>query len=398
MRRALLVVLDGLGIGALDDVPQTRPQDAGADSLGHALAAHPAELPFLSALGLADIVPALGLPRARTPLASWGCAELGYPGADSFLGHQTMMGGDLRAIRLEPFAQQVELYRRELREHGHEARQLDGLPALVIDEAMLAADSLEADPGMNYNVTGALDCTDFDAIRSVATLLREFAPVPRIIAVGAKKTPLEWILADVREQGGAVGIDTPGLGIYDRGAEIEHLGVRDVGAPGQLPTLAAEAGLPVTLIGKMADIVVCDAARRQPAVDTARTLTLLAGAVREQDRGLIAANVQELDLAGHDGSARGYVSVLQLADAALAELVEQLGGDDLLVVTGDHGNDPTRGPAHTREMVPVLAYRRGREPRPIGTRDSIADVGATLAEWLELAPTGTGSSFLELLG
>ncbi|HEX7292776.1 MAG TPA: phosphopentomutase, partial [Conexibacter sp.] len=309
MRRALLVVLDGLGIGALDDAAGTRPQDVGADSLAHALAAAPAPLPWLSALGLGEVAPTSGLARDAHPLASWGRSELGYPGADSFLGHQVMMGGDIRSIRLQPLAEQIERYRGALCARGHDARRLDGLPVLVVDDAMLVADSLEADVGMNYNVTGSLERTDFAAIRSVAAVLREHAPVPRVIAVGAHETPIERILADVREQDGAVGIDTPGLGIYERGAEIEHFGVRDVGPAQQLPMLAASAELPVALIGKMADIVACEGARRLPAVETARVFDLLAEALREQDRGLIAANAQELDLAGHAGSPERYVSV-----------------------------------------------------------------------------------------
>jgi phosphopentomutase len=397
MRRAVLVVLDGLGIGALDDVVHTRPQDAGADSLAHALQAHDAELPFLAALGLGRAAPSAGLPFAGPPVASWGRAELGYPGADSFLGHQVMMGGDVSTIRLEPFAERLGTYRDELLRGGHAARPLDGLPVLVVDDAMLIADSLEADAGMNYNVTGSLDRTGFDAIRSVAAIVREAAPVPRVVAVGAHDTPLERILADVHEHDGAVGIDTPGLGIYERGAEIEHLGVRDIGAPRQLPSLAAAAGLPVALIGKMADIVVCDDARRMPAVETERVLAMLAETVGHQDRGLIAANVQELDLAGHDGDPEAYVSVLQQADSALVDLAARLGNDDLLIVTGDHGNDPTRGPTHTREAVPVLAFHGDWEPRAIGTRETLADIGATLADWLELPETGTGASFRELM-
>jgi phosphopentomutase len=394
-RRAILVVLDGLGVGALPDVPATRPKDTGADSLAHALREAPAELPFLSSLGLGNAAPSSGLAREDAPAAGWGRAELGYPGADSFLGHQVLMGGDIGGVRLVPFAREAGACRERLVRAGYDVRSLDGWPVLLVDGAILVADSLEADPGLNYNVTGSIGPVGFDRIRAVADIVRAGAPVPRVIAVGAHDTPAERLIAGVHERDGAVGIDTPGLGIYDRGAEIVHLGIPGLETERQLPSLAAAARLPVTLVGKMADIVTCEAARRLPAVETARVLALLREAVRDQRDGLIAANVQELDLAGHRGNAREYVSVLVQSDTALAALVPELGDDDLLIVTGDHGNDPTQGAMHTREAVPILALAPGGRPRAIGLRASLADIGATLGEWLRLPSTATGDSFLE---
>ena len=394
-RRAILIVLDGLGVGALDDVAAVRPQDRGADSLAHALEHAPAELPFLAALGLGNAAPTAPLAPADRPAASWGRSALGYPGADSFLGHQVLMGGDVRQVRLETLEHGADGYARALARRGHEVRRVDGLPVLLVDGAMLVHDSLEADPGMNYNVTGSLDHARFEDICAVAEVVRSVAPVPRVIAVGARDTPPSALVAGVHARDGAVGIDTPGLGIYERGAEILHLGLARLTGTGQLPALAAAAGLPVTLVGKMADIVACEPAVRRPAVETAHVLALLDEAVAAQAEGVIAANVQELDLAGHRGSPGEYVAVLQQADVALSALVPRLRPDDLLVVTGDHGNDPTKGAMHTREAVPILVAGPGAARRPIGERATLADIGATLAAWLGLPPTASGTSFLE---
>lgn len=395
MRRVLLVVLDGLGVGALEDVSRTRPQDLGADSLAHALERAPAQLPFLSSLGLGCAARSASLSDAELPLASWGQSELGYPGADSFLGHQVLMGADVKEIRLEVFASQASLVQRSLRDHGHGARWINGWPALLVDGAILVADSLEADPGMNYNVTGSLDATTFEAIRAVAEVVREAAVVPRVIAVGAQSTPIELIVDSVEERGGAVGIDIPSLGIYERGAEIVHLGTRSLEIERQLPTMAAAAGMSVTLIGKMADVVFCEMARRLPAVRTAEVLDFLQQAVEQQGTGLIAANVQELDLAGHSQNPADYVAVLEQCDIALAGVVEKMEPRDLLLVTGDHGNDPTLGAMHTRERVPVLAYGPHLEPTRLGTRATLADVGATACAWLGLTAPAMGTSFLD---
>jgi phosphopentomutase len=391
--RAIVLVLDGLGIGALPDVESTRPRDAGADSLAHALAASPADLPFLTRLGLGFAAPSAPLDKPDRPLASWGKSELGYPGADSFLGHQVLMGGDLGGVRLEPFAEGLDRYASALRRNGHSVRTLTPAPALAVDEAILVADSFEADAGMNYNVTASLEEVSFDHAIEVATAIRELAPVPRVIAVGAARTSARDLFDAVELRDGLAGIDTPGLGIYDSGAEIQHLGSGALALEGQAPVIAGAHGLPVTLIGKMADIVACDTARRFPAVDTALVFRLAAEAISEQPAGLIGINVQELDLAGHRQSAPDYVAVMRAADEALQELTASLRGEDLLIVTGDHGNDPAIGAQHTREAVPLLAYRPGAPSRALGLRSTLADVGATVAMWLGLRPTAVGTPF-----
>jgi phosphopentomutase len=394
--RVLLVLLDGLGGGAMADVPKVRPQDAGADSLAHALAARPAPLPALVELGLANAAPSAGLRAPRDPLASWGRSELGYPGADSYLGHQVLMGSDASGVTLESFAVGIDRYASALRARGHAVEQLDGRPVLVVDEAMVVADSLEADPGLNYNVTGSLELVDFDRIVAVAEVVRELAAVPRIIAVGGTEIELDDVIASLELRNGVEGVDTPGLGVYHDGVKLLHLG-HDFGFTTQAPSLAASCGLPVTLIGKMADIVFCDAAERIPGVETAEVLAAFAAAAACQDDGLIALNVQELDLAGHRESCEDYVGILEQADEALGRLLGTLSDGDLLIVTGDHGNDPTRGPLHTREEVPLLAFAPGRPAHALGTRPSLADVGATIAEWLEAGATGAGQSFAEKL-
>jgi phosphopentomutase len=396
MRRAILVVLDGLGVGAMRDVEEVRPQDAGADSLAAALHREPAELPNLERLGLAKAAPTAPLAGAAEPIGSWGRSELGYPGADSYLGHQVMLGSDVSGVVLEPFAAEIDRYASTLRETGRRVEPVDGLPVLAVEDSMVLCDSLEADPGMNYNVTGSLELVDFEEIVSVARSLRATAPVARIIAVGGRDISMDDIVASLKSRQGAVGVDTPSLGVYGHGVELLHLGFA-FASDAQTPSRAAAAGLPVTLIGKMADLVACDPARRHPAVDTDEVLGSLVQAMDDQPSGLIAANVQELDLAGHQESPRKFVEVLVKADRSLGRVCDAMGEDDLLIVCGDHGNDPTRGRLHTREEVPVLAFIPGAPARELGRRSSLADVGATVADWLEVQPPAVGTSFLEAL-
>jgi phosphopentomutase len=395
VRRAILVVLDGLGIGATKDVPTVRPQDEGADSLRHALEEHPGRLPVLESLGLGMAAPDSGLGRSGV-FGSWGRSELGYPGADSYLGHQAMFGSDVSSVVLEGFAGQIDRYSKALRDAGHQVTAVDGMPVLAVDDAMVVCDSLEADPGMNYNVTGSLEVVDFDDIVEVARDLRAIAPVPRVIAVGGREIGLEDIVKALKDRDGAVGVDTPSLGVYGNGVELLHLGFR-FETEKQTPSRVAEAGLPVSLIGKMADLIVCPTAQRLPGVDTDEVLASLLRVFTVQEEGLIAANVQEVDLAGHQESAAMYVGVLEKADRALGEIHAGMRPEDLLIVCGDHGNDPTRGSLHTREEVPLLASLSKEPSVRLGTRSSLADVGATLAAWLGVPMPPVGESFLGLL-
>lgn len=397
-RSATVLVLDGFGVGAMPDAAAVRPEDAAADTAGSVAAwsvrerRRPLAVPHLAGLGLAAVRPDLrDLLADPVPLlrASGARAGLGYPGADSFAGHQTLMGADMSHVVLCRLADRIDEVTDALRARGHRVRPLDERPVLVVDEAALVHDNLEADPDLNWNVSARLDDLDFAAILAIARTVRAVAPVARVIAVGGRSDgPLA---AAVRPgPGGTVGLDTPASGFYRNGGlRVQHLGAR-VDHARQVHEVAARAGHRVVLIGKAADLLVTDApADRRPGVDTD---AVLADVAATAGRGLVVANVQQTDLAGHSQDPAAFADRLEAVDRALPRIAGRLGPDDLLVVTGDHGNDPAAGhPFHTREWVPVLAatgtgggaasVRRGRD------LTSLADVGAAVADWLGL-PAG----------
>ncbi|MET9497323.1 phosphopentomutase [Streptomyces sp. NPDC006552] len=396
MSRTVIVVVDGFGIGAMPDAGVLRPGDLAADTCGHVLDrcreafGRPLRLPVLGALGLGLVHPHPDLARrTRLPVAA-GRAALGYPGADTFAGHQTMMGADFSRVTVARLAEHLDEVRRVLTDAGHQVELLDGKPLLVVDGTVLVHDNLEADPGINWNASGRLDAVGFDAVLSIARTVRTIAPVARVIAVGGHADgPLS---AFVRPgDGGTVGLDTPATGFYRNGGlQVQHLGA-ELDHTRQLPELAARAGVPVTLVGKAADILVCETAVRRPAVDTAEVLAHTVEAARSAGDALVVANVQETDLAGHQQDAERHGRILEQVDAGLAALLSLLSeAGDRLIVTGDHGNDPTIGHAfHTREYVPVLIHRpeaAGAELLPDAA--SLADVGATAAAALGLDPAG----------
>jgi phosphopentomutase len=397
--RTVLVVLDGLGVGPMPDAGALRPGDASADTLGHtldgcrAVSGTALALPALGALGLGLLRPHPDLaPDTRLPVA-FGRAALGYPGADTYAGHQTLVGADFSGVAVTRLGDHLEEVAAALRAAGHTVAPLGGRPVLEVDGRMLVHDNLEADPGVNWNVSGRLDQTSFPRILAVARTVRAVAPVARVIAVGGRSdAPLA---ASVREgDGGTVGLDTPASGFYRNGGlRVQHLGAPADGAR-LLPQAAARAGVAVTLTGKAADLLVCDSAERRPAVPTPEVMDATLDAARAAraagGAALVVANVQETDLAGHQQDVRRLGHVLQEADAGLGRLLDELDRPgDRLIVTGDHGNDPTVGhPYHTREFVPVLIHRPGELGRVrLPDAATLADVGATAAKALGL-PAG----------
>ncbi|OON76386.1 phosphopentomutase [Streptomyces tsukubensis] len=396
MSKTVIVVIDGFGIGAMPDAGALRPGDLSADTCGHVLDhcretfGRPLRLPVLGSLGLGLVHPHPDLSsRTRLP-AAVGRAALGYPGADTFAGHQTMMGADFSRVTVARLADHLVEVTAALEEAGHRVEPLDGKPLLVVDGAVLVHDNLEADPGINWNASGSLEELPSPGIVSIAETVRAVAPVARVIAVGGHADgPLSRFVRN--GDGDTVGLDTPASGFYRNGGlEVRHLGA-PMDHTRQLPELAARAGIPVTLVGKAADILSCDAAVRRPAVPTADVLAHTVEAARAEGDALVVANVQETDLAGHQQDTGTYGRLLEQVDAGLAALIALLGSPgDRLVVTGDHGNDPTIGHAfHTREYVPVLIHRpeaEGLELLPDAS--TLADVGATAAAALSLDPTG----------
>lgn len=396
MKRVIILVLDALGIGAMQDVSRTRPSDTGANTLLHLLEwaeralDRPLSLPNLARLGLGKVLEHPVLPKdADGSGIVVGSAALGYPGADSYIAHQTMMGSDMTGIGLELFSESEELVAESLAAEGHEVRRaLPDLPILLVDECMVVGDNLEADPGLNYNVTGSLDLTDFDHILGVARIVRRQTSVSRVIAVGGVGLDASGLISKLRGgEGDVYGIDTPATGFYEReGLRVLHIGT-NLDRSRQLPTLAVGAGLPVTLIGKMADVIDCPEAASLPCVPTEEVLDTTLKAICEKPEGLIAVNVQEIDLAGHQQDPARCAHIVALADRGVGRIVDALALDDLLIVLGDHGNDPTIGhPFHTREYVPILAFSPSlKGARQLQERrDTLGDVGATAAAALRL--------------
>lgn len=399
-RRAVLLVLDGLGAGEMPDRPA---EDAGSFTLAHVCELAGLRLPNLERLGLGNAAQLAHpgrcpLPPAARPAGAFGQAALGYPGADSQLGHQELMG-TAAVAELRLLASLRDRLIRVLTASGYQVQDLEpGTSPLVVDGHVLVADNIEAKTGLSINVTASLDDISFGKLLVIGEIVRREVPVPRVIVVGGRGFGMEEIRSHVKERApGQVGVDTPALGVYDDQFQVRHLGA-PVETARQLPSLVAAAGGEVVLIGKAADVIGGDAAVRFSMVGTGQALETTATRLAAMRGGLVVANIQETDLSGHEQDAHRFARVLAEVDAFLPEILGQLQPGDVLAVTGDHGNDPAVGHSqHTRERVPVLVTGPGIRPVELGVRSSLADIGATLAELLGTGAPQSGSSFAGIL-
>lgn len=176
---------------------------------------------------------------------------------------------------------------------------------------------------------------------------------------------------------------------------------RDYSVPPPEPTLldgAVAAGRRVHAVGKIADIFAHSGISRSLKGDGNMALfdRTLQAVGEAADGDLVFANFVDFDMNyGHRRDVAGYAAALEAFDRRLPELEAELTAGDIAIVTADHGCDPTfRGTDHTREIVPVLGFGPGVEPKPIGRRETFADIGASVAVHLGLEPTRHGRSFL----
>lgn len=400
MSRFVLIILDGFGIGYTDDADLVRPQDVGANTCKHILERmSDLRLPNLEKLGLMNALGQAAGSMSPVHAATWGMSGLAHFGADTFYGHQEMMGTKPQRPEMMPFSACLPSVRDALTKAGFLVEEVGGqVRFLLVDGCVTVADNIEADPGQAFNVSAALDYISFDRVTAIGRTVRGVVPVSRVITLGGEGITVDDLLNAAEEKEGRyIGVNCPRSGVYNRGYQVVHLGY-GVNPATQVPSIFSRAGIHTTLIGKVADIVVNPAGESIPCVDTAQVLEHTLAAVEKYETAFIAANVQETDLAGHAENVERYAAVLSIADTGIGKIMERLSGEDILLVMADHGNDPTIGHNHhTREYVPLLFAGQGLKRDFIGRRDTMSDVGATVADYFHCSAPENGKSFLSLL-
>ena len=401
MGRFVVIVLDGFGVGAMADAIKVRPEDVGANTCKHIMEKRPdLYLPNLEKLGLMNALgEEIGLMKFSKH-ANFGKGELMHFGADTFYGHQEIMGTFPRMPKKAPFRDYIDQVEKALKnkEYRVERVEQEGSEMLLVNDAVTVADNIETDPGQAYNVTSALDKIDFREVVDIGKTVRKEVEVSRVITFGGENVTKQDILDAIEvNDNGYIGVNAPQSGVYDKGYQCVHLGY-GIDPEVQAPTILGRAGTKVVLIGKVQDIVFNDYGKSIPGVDTAYVLKQTLSELDQLDQGFICTNVQETDLSGHGENVDRYAEKLQVADKYLGDIMKRIHGDDILIVMADHGNDPTSGNSkHTREMVPMLIYKEDLADARIGIRKSLSDIGATVLDYFKEKKPENGESFMELL-
>lgn len=399
MNRFIVIVLDGFGVGYMKDAKVVRSLDVGANTCKHILEKNPEfKLPNLEKLGLMNALgEEIGILKFQEN-ATFGKAELAHFGADTFMGHQEIMGTLPKLPIKEGFITVINKVYEELKNRGYKVQIKEGKEGkfLIVNDALTIADNIEADLGQAYNITAALDIMPFEDVLTVGKIVREHSRVSRVITFGGEDITLQNILNAVEEKGnGFIGINAPKSGVYNKGYQCIHLGY-GINAEVQIPTILGKKGIDVTLLGKVADIVSNEYGKSISCVDTEEVLKLTIKEMKSMDKGFICTNVQETDLCGHRENVEEYFKKLSIADKYLGEIMKELQEDDILLVMADHGNDPTIGHSrHTREMVPLLVYGPKVKKVSLGIRNTLSDVGATVADYFGITCPENGTSFLD---
>lgn len=398
MGRFIVIVLDSFGVGAMDDCEIVRPRDVGSNTAKHIIQNKPdIKIPTLEKLGLMNAIGVELEKHKFSNSANYGTSNLTHFGADSFLGHQEIMGTTPKEPLIQPFNEKIDIVEENLIKYGYKVRRVGetGLEILVVNEIATVGDNLETDYGQVYNVSACLDFISFEELSRIGHAVREVVQVSRVITFGGEQITLENLLNARKVKNNEIaGVDAPESGVYNHGYQVVHLGY-GIDKNVQIPTILDKKGITVSFLGKIADIIQTSSTRLFPGVDSNYLFDCLIKEVRDIDNGFIALNIQETDLAGHAEDVERYADRLELSDRRIAELLPILKTGDVLIIMADHGNDPTIGHSnHTRERVPLLIYSPGINGKFVGNRETMADVAASAAEYFKVDSPQHGHSFL----
>jgi phosphopentomutase len=383
LKRAILVVLDGVGAGANPDAHAYG--DDGASSLEHcAQAVGGLALPNLGRVGLGNVTPILGTPAAEAPVGSYGRMAEAGTGKDSTTGHWEITG--------------VVLH-KPLPTYPH------GFPADLVAE-------FEHAIGRKVIGNKAASGTEIikelgeEHMRTARPILYTSADSVFQLAAHKDVIPLEelyhmcQIARDMLTGDNAVGrvIARPFIGTPGNFKRTEHRRDFSLAPLGTtLLDVLKDSGKEVIGIGKIEDLFAGRGLTRRDHTETNKDG--MASTLRWLERdftGLLFVNLVEFDMLwGHRRDSQGYAQALRDVDDWFAQVQQVMQPGDAIFFTADHGVDPTyRGTDHTREQVPLLAYGQPvRDGVNLGVRSTFADLGQTLAQAFVVSPLAAGTSF-----
>ncbi len=386
--RVIIVVLDSMGVGELPDAAEYG--DEGSNTLGNiARAVGGLNLPHFESLGLGNITAIKGIKPVPDCQAAWGKMAEMSRGKDTTTGHWELMG----LITEQPFPVYPHGFPPELIERFEQAigrRVLGNKVASgteIIDElgeehvktgcpiVYTSADSV-------FQIAAHEEVIPLEELYRICRVAREMLTGPhgvaRVIARPFRGEPGRFFRTANRKD---YSLEPPGVTVFD---------------------LLAKHGLETTGIGKIKDIFAGRGITRHiPSKNNSEGIKHIIDVIDSRVRGLVMANLVDFDTNyGHRNDPQGYSLALEEFDRAIPDMIKRLRDDDILVMTGDHGCDPTTTSTdHSREYVPLLVVgKRVRAGTKLGVRESFADLGKTVLELLGIAEEGMpGRSFAGLL-
>lgn len=410
MARVILLIIDSLGIGAMKDVHINRVQDIGANTVKNIMRiSNNLSIPNLCKLGLVN---SLGEEIGKFKYsedATYGIANLAYKGADSYLGHMEMFGYNLSKVKMNPISESIEEIAYALNDLGykvnikykHNSNNKNGLYSckvaeidnrnksefcnskkyIIVNDCVFIGDNIEAEPGTVYSVMGYNKKISFEEIKEIAYEVRKIVKIPRIVGVSSNLSMKE-LQNYIECDGTYIGINSERCNLYNRDYKVEHMPYK-ISDTGNICSDLKKNNIDTTLIGKVADIIPEEIFRKVNLLRNEEIFKALKDSINNMNSKFIAVNFQECDLSGHLNSVDSYVEKLNEIDGYIGWIINNIGYNDVLIVTADHGNDPTIGHRyHTREKVPILIYNLRKDGEFIGEFLSLEAVGKYITQKL----------------
>lgn len=383
-KRICLIILDSVGIGEMPD--SEKWGDKGADTLGNTLKTRQVNLPNLQKLGLGNIKPLNGIAPVENPQGNFGKCTLKSNGKDTTTGHWEIAG----IILEKAFPTFPNGFPPEIIAEFIEKAQVSG----VLANKPASGTEVIKEYGAEHAATGKpIVYTSADSVFQIAAH-EDVIPITRQYEICEIARN---ILRGENEVGRVIA--RPFVGDEESG--YTRTGNRHDYAvpppPENLLPLLKNKNLEVVCVGKVASVYdSLGVTQDLPAKNNEQSINQTIKALNDDTKGLIFSNLVDFDmLFGHRRDAEGYAQALEYFDERLPEILEALREDDLLIITADHGNDPTfRGTDHTREYTPLLVYGKAAgKGVNLGVRQSLSDIGQTIAENFSLK-IKDGVSFL----
>lgn len=385
--RAILIVMDSVGCGELPDA--SKFGDFDVNTLKHtAEAVNGLKMPNLAKMGLGNITKIEGVAARANPSAYWGKMREKAPAKDTTVGHWEMTGVVVR----RPFPLFPKGFPEDLTKKFTELTGFE-----ILGNKVASGTEIIKELGAEHLKTGkVIIYTSGDSVFQIAAN-ESIVPVKKLYEIC--QIARDKILVGPYNVGRVIARPFIGTDASDFKRTSNRRDFSVLPPSDTVLDLLKGEGFEVAGVGKIHDIFAGKGITKWVHTsDNDDSVNETIAYMKEIKSGLIFTNLVDFDmLYGHRRDPLGYAKALENFDAKIPAIIGQMRGDDLLILTADHGNDPTftRTTDHTREYVPLIVYKKGIKGGSLGLRLTFADIGQTISDMFGLRPLKNGISFLD---